>query len=91
SQSLNGVSVVKVFFHPGADINRAIAEAASNAASILRILPPGTLPPNIITYNASTVPILQMAFSSPTLSEAKIRDLVQNNIRLPLSSLPGLA
>ncbi|MGK9537166.1 efflux RND transporter permease subunit, partial [Salmonella enterica subsp. enterica] len=42
-------------------------------------------------YSASTVPILQMAFSSPSLSEAKIRDLVQNNIRLPLSALPGLA
>ena len=54
-------------------------------------MPPGITPPLILNYSASTVPILQMAFSSPTLSEAKIRDLVQNNIRLPLSSLPGLA
>uniref|UniRef100_UPI0021824429 efflux RND transporter permease subunit n=1 Tax=Pseudomonas chlororaphis TaxID=587753 RepID=UPI0021824429 len=53
--------------------------------------PPGTPPPLILNYSASTVPILQMAFSSPTLSEARIRDLVQNNIRLPLSSVPGLA
>ena len=45
SQSLNGVSVIKIFFHPGADINRAIAEAGSNSESILRVLPPGTLPP----------------------------------------------
>ncbi|TDY21329.1 AcrB/AcrD/AcrF family protein [Paraburkholderia sp. BL6665CI2N2] len=45
SQSLNGVSVVKIFSHPGVDINRAIAEAASNSASILHVLPPGTLPP----------------------------------------------
>ncbi|MBB5464190.1 multidrug efflux pump subunit AcrB [Paraburkholderia sp. CI2] len=70
SQSLNGVSVVKIFFHPGADIDRAIAEAASNSASILRVLPPGTLPPNIVTYNASTVPILQLGLSSDTLSAA---------------------
>ena len=51
----------------------------------------GITPPLILNYSASTVPILQMAFSSPSLSEAKIRDLVQNNIRLPLSALPGLA
>ena len=75
SQSLNGVSVIKIFFHPGADINRAIAEAASNSASILRVLPPGTLPPNIITYNASTVPILQLGLSSDTLPEQQLYDL----------------
>jgi multidrug efflux pump subunit AcrB len=89
SQSLNGVSVVKIFFHPGADINRAIAEAASNSASILRVLPPGTLPPNIITYNASTVPILQLGLSSNTLSEQQLYDLGNSQIRTQLATVQG--
>src|ERR1700722_10303789 len=63
SQSLNGVAVVKIFFHPGADITRALAEASSSAQSLLRVLPPGTLPPLVLTYNASTVPIMELAFS----------------------------
>ncbi|MBW9104887.1 efflux RND transporter permease subunit [Paraburkholderia phenoliruptrix] len=91
SQSLNGVSVVKIFFHPGADINRAIAEAASNSASILRILPPGTLPPNIITYNASTVPVLQLGLSSDTLPEQKLYDLGNSFIRTQLATVQGAA
>jgi multidrug efflux pump subunit AcrB len=91
SQSLNGVSVIKVFFHPGADINRAIAEAASNSASILRILPPGTLPPNIITYNASTVPVLQLGLSSKTLPEQTLYDLGNSFIRTQLATVQGAA
>ncbi|SAK81711.1 acriflavin resistance protein [Caballeronia catudaia] len=91
SQSLDGVSVVKIFFHPGADINRAIAEAASNSASILRILPPGTLPPNIITYNASTVPVLQLGLSSATLPEQSLYDLGNSFIRTQLATVQGEA
>jgi multidrug efflux pump subunit AcrB len=91
SQSLNGVSVIKVFFHPGADINRAVAEATSNSASILRVLPPGTLPPNIITYNASTVPILQLGLSSSTLPEQTLYDLGNSFIRTQLATVQGAA
>ncbi|WP_241014957.1 efflux RND transporter permease subunit [Burkholderia sp. Ac-20379] len=91
SQSLNGVSVVKVFFHPGADINRAIAQAASNSASILRLMPPGTLPPNIITYSASTVPILQLGLSSNTLPEQQLYDLGNSFIRTQLATVQGAA
>src|ERR1700682_2549025 len=91
SQSLNGVSVIKIFFHPGADINRAIAEAGSNAESLLRILPPGTLPPNIITYNASTVPILQLGLSSNTLPEQTLYDLGNSFIRTQLPTVQGAA
>ncbi|AJK48541.1 efflux RND transporter permease subunit [Burkholderia plantarii] len=91
SQSLNGVSVIKVFFHPGADINRAIAQATSNASSILRVLPPGTLPPNIITYSASTVPILQLGLSSPTLPEQQLYDLGNSFIRTQLATVQGAA
>jgi multidrug efflux pump subunit AcrB len=91
SQSLNGVSVIKIFFHPGADINRAVAEATSNSASILRILPPGTLPPNIITYNASTVPILQLGLSSNSLPEQTLYDLGNSFVRTQLATVQGAA
>jgi multidrug efflux pump subunit AcrB len=63
SQTLNGVAVVKVFFHPGANITRAIAEASTSAESLLRILPAGTQPPTVLSCSASTVPILQLALS----------------------------
>ncbi|CAB3802171.1 efflux RND transporter permease subunit [Pararobbsia alpina] len=89
SNSLNGVSVVKVFFHPGADINKAVAEASSNAQSLLKAMPPGTLPPMVLTYNASTVPILQLALSSPTLAEQQLYDLGNNFIRTQLSTIEG--
>ncbi|WP_420958714.1 efflux RND transporter permease subunit [Burkholderia gladioli] len=91
SQSLNGVSVIKVFFHPGADINRAIAQAVSNASSILRVMPPGTLPPNVITYSASTGPILQLGLSSRTLAEQQLYDLGNSFIRTQLATVQGAA
>ena len=91
SQSLNGVSVIKVYFHQGADITRALAETVSSSSSILRILPPGTLPPNIISYNASTVPILQLGLSSNTLPEQSLYDLGNSAIRPQLSTVEGTA
>jgi multidrug efflux pump subunit AcrB len=91
SQSLNGVAVVKVFFHPGADINRAVAQASSNSESLLRLLPPGTLPPNIITYNASTVPVLELGLSSDTLPEQSLYDLGNSFIRTQLATVQGAA
>ncbi len=89
SQSLNGVAVVKVFFHPGADITRALAEASSSAQSLLRVLPPGTLPPLVLTYNASTVPIMELALSSKTLPEQTLYDLGNNFIRTQLATVQG--
>jgi multidrug efflux pump subunit AcrB len=91
SQTLNGVAVIKVFFHPGADINRAIAEAAANSSSLLRNLPPGILPPLILAYNASTVPILQLALSSKTLPEQDLYDYGNNFIRTQLATVQGAA
>lgn len=91
SQSLPGMGIVKIFFQPGVDIRTANAQVTAVSQTVLKQMPPGITPPLILNYSASTVPILQLAFSSPTLSEAHIRDLVQNNIRLPLSALPGLA
>ncbi|PXV55882.1 Multidrug efflux pump subunit AcrB [Dyella jiangningensis] len=91
SQTVNGVAVIKVYFHEGADINRAIAEASANAQSILRVLPPGTLPPLVISYNASTVPILQLALSSHSLPEQQLYDLGNNFIRTQLATVQGAA
>jgi multidrug efflux pump subunit AcrB len=91
SQTLNGVAVIKVYFHPGADINRAIAEAVSSSQTILRVLPPGTLPPLVISYNASTVPILQLALSSKTLPEQQLYDLGNSFIKTQLATVEGSA
>jgi multidrug efflux pump subunit AcrB len=91
SQSMNGVAVVKVFFHPGADINRAIAEASASSQSILRVLPQGTLPPTILAYSASTVPVLQLALSSNTLPEQQLYDLGNSFIRTRLATVQGAA
>ncbi|RFU45436.1 efflux RND transporter permease subunit [Paraburkholderia sp. DHOC27] len=91
SQSLNGVAVIKVFFHPGADITRAMTEASTSAQSLLRVLPPGTLPPMVLTYNASTVPIMELALSSKTLPEQTLYDLGNNFIRTQLATVEGAA
>ncbi|MGT2452386.1 efflux RND transporter permease subunit [Cupriavidus basilensis] len=89
SQSLSGVAVIKIFFHPGADINRAIAETSSGAQSMLRNMPPGTTPPLILSYSASTVPILRLALASDQLPEQQLYDLGNNFIRTQLATVQG--
>ncbi|GLQ49117.1 efflux RND transporter permease subunit [Dyella flava] len=91
SQSLPGIGVVKIFFQPGVDIRTATAQVTSISQTVLKQMPPGITPPDILNYNASTVPILQMALSSPQLSEEKTRDLAQNFLRPMLVSVPGVA
>src|SRR6202171_1406457 len=91
SQSLNGVAVIKVFFHPGVNISTAIAQIAGQSQTQLKQLPAGTTPPLIITYSASSVPILQLALSRPPLSEQQLNDLGLNFIRPQLTSVPGTA
>jgi multidrug efflux pump subunit AcrB len=91
SQSLNGIAVVKVFFQPHANIERAIAQITAISQTQLRQLPPGTTPPLIITYNASSVPILQLALSGQKLSEQQLFDYGVNFIRTQLVTIPGCA
>jgi multidrug efflux pump subunit AcrB len=91
SQSLPGIGVVKIFFQPGVDIRTATAQVTSISQTVLKQMPPGITPPQIINYNASTVPVLQMALSSTKLGEQKIRDLAQNFLRPTLISVPGTA
>ncbi|MGH2507377.1 MAG: efflux RND transporter permease subunit, partial [Ktedonobacteraceae bacterium] len=89
SQSYTGIGVVKVFFQPGADITSAVAQVTSVAQSSLRGDPPGTVPPFIIAYNASTVPILQLALSGAGLSEQELNDASTNFIRPALVTVHG--
>ena len=91
SQSLFGIGIVKIYFHPGADIRTATAEVDSVSQTVLKQLPPGITPPLILNYNASTVPILQLALSSGVLPEQQIYDLGQNSIRPALATVQGSA
>src|SRR5262249_33527639 len=91
SQSLNGVAVVKVFFQPGAKIEKAIAQVTAISQTQLRQLPPGTTPPLVISYNASSVPILQLAMSGQGLSEQQLNHLALNFARTRLITVPGAA
>src|SRR5476649_2797727 len=89
SQSLRGISVVKVFFQPGAKIDLAVAQVTASTQFGLRNLPPGTQPPSVLMFNASTVPVLQLALSGKTLSEQQLFDLAANFIRTQLASVQG--
>src|ERR1700761_105395 len=89
SQSLNGIAVVKYFFQPKADERLSYAQITGVSQTQLRQLPPGTTPPYILAYNASTVPIIQLALSSDSMSESEIFDVANNNIRTALATVPG--
>ncbi len=90
STSYDGVGVVKVFFQPGVSADAGVAQVTAECQTILKQLPPGTTPPLVITYNASTVPILQYGISSKTLSEQQTFDLSLNTVRVGLISVPGV-
>ncbi len=89
SQSYNGVSVIKVFFHEGAKVEAGVAQITSICQTLLRIMPPGTTPPLIIQYSASNVPILQIGLSSKTLAEQQLYDIGLNFIRTQLATVQG--
>src|ERR1700689_162467 len=89
SQSLNGIAVVKYFFQPSVNEEMSYAQITGVSQTLLRAAPPGTTPPFILAYNASTVPILQLALSSEQLSEVQIFDLGANIIRPALATVQG--
>src|SRR5216110_3407057 len=91
SQSLNGIAVIKVFFQPGANIQTALAQTAAISQTFLRFLPPGTTPPLVIVYSASTVPVIQIGLTSDTLSEQQLFDFGNYFIRTQLATVPGAA
>src|SRR5271169_141940 len=90
STSYDSMGVIKVFFQPGVSPEAGVAQVTAVSQTILRQLPPGTTPPLIIQYNASTVPILQYGISSKTLSEQQTFDVALNTIRVGLISVPGV-
>jgi len=89
SQSYYGVSVVRVFFQPNVKIEMAMSQITAIANVVTRTMPPGIFPPNVLKYDASSVPILQLGLESKTLSEQEINDYAQNFIRTPLATVQG--
>jgi multidrug efflux pump subunit AcrB len=89
SQSLFGISVVKYFFQPNVNEELAYAQITGVSQTLLRQAPPGTTPPFILAYNASTVPILQLALESPSLSEAQVFDMANTIVRPNMATVAG--
>ncbi len=91
SQSLNGYGVVKIFFQKNVNIAAALAQVTAASQTVLKLLPPGITPPYVLSYSASSVPILQLALSSKKLPQMQLFDLGQNFIRPQLSTVAGAA
>jgi CzcA family heavy metal efflux pump len=89
SQTLTGISVVKVYLQPGANVAQAIAQTTAISQTAVRSMPPGTVPPLIMQYSATSVPIMQLALESDTLSEQQLFDYGVNYIRSEISTIPG--
>jgi CzcA family heavy metal efflux pump len=91
SQSLPGVAIVKIFFQPDVNINAAVSQVTALSQTVLKRLPPGITPPLILSYNASSVPVLQLALSSDTLLDNQLFDISNNFIRPQLAQVEGAA
>jgi multidrug efflux pump subunit AcrB len=91
SQCYTGVSVTRVYFQPNAKVELALAQITAISQTLLRPMPPGTLPPSIIKYDASSVPIIQLGLESDTMSEQELFDMGQNFIRTQLATIQGAA
>ena len=89
SQTTNGRSITKVFFHPGARVEMAMAELTAVATSTVKQMPPGTVPAFMIVYSASSVPIMQLGLSGDGLSEQQLFDYAATSIRTQLATVPG--
>jgi multidrug efflux pump subunit AcrB len=91
SQSYNGVSVTRIYFQPNAKVEVALSQVTAISQTLLKIFPPGTTPPSVIKYDASSVPILQLGLESQTMSEQELFDMGQNFIRTQLATIQGAA
>jgi multidrug efflux pump subunit AcrB len=89
SQSYSGVGVIKIYFQPSVQIDLAIAQVTALSQSVLRQMPPGILPPQILKYDASSVPIVQLSLGGKGLSQEQLYDLGQNSIRGQLATIEG--
>src|SRR5271156_3742647 len=89
STTVNGTAIVKIYLQPTASVDRANAQVTAISQTILRYLPPGALPPLIINYSASTVPVLQLGLSGKNLTEPQLNDIALNFLRTQLVTVPG--
>ncbi|HEU5352695.1 MAG TPA: efflux RND transporter permease subunit [Terracidiphilus sp.] len=89
SQSLTGIGIIKIFFQPNVNVAQAVAQVNAICTAEVHSLPPGTQPPFIIQYNASSVPVMQLGVSGPGLNEQQLNDLAQNHIRTQLATVEG--
>ena len=89
SQSLDGVSIIRVFFQPNAKIEAGVAQVTAINQTILKVMPPGAMPPLILRYSASDVPIVQLSIGSKTLPEQDLYDFASNFIRVQLATVQG--
>jgi multidrug efflux pump subunit AcrB len=90
AQTLNGISVQKIYFQPGVNLDLAISQIVSGTNSIRALLPAGIQPPIVVQYNASSVPVLQLSLSSDRLNEQKLYDYGYYNLRQQLAPVPGV-
>jgi len=90
SQTYPGVAVIKIYFQPNVNVEAALAQVTAISQTIIRRMPPGAVPPLIIQYNASSVPIIQLALSGKTLSEAQLYDYGIYRIRQQIAPIPGI-
>src|ERR1700729_70173 len=91
ANSYNGFGIIKIFFQPNVDIRTANAQVTAISQTLLKQMPPGATPPLILNYNASTVPIIQLALSGEGLTEQNLADIGVNQLRTPLVTVPGAA
>ena len=89
SQSHQTVAVVRVYFHPGTSVDLALSQIVTQCQVQVRNMPPGTFPPQVLKYDAASVPVLQLGLSSRTLTEQELFDLGNNFIRTPLATVQG--
>ena len=91
SQSLPGMSIVKLYFQPSANISTALAQTGAASQLMMKYLPPGATPPLVIIYSASTVPVIQIALTSDAMSEQQLFDYGTTFLRSQLTTIPGAA
>src|SRR5690242_6255386 len=89
SRSLPGVSLIRVYFQPGTDPNSAVTTIANLASANLRRLPPGTLPPVVLKFDASSLPVCLVTLKGEGMDETRLRDLGQYNVRNQIANVPG--
>src|SRR3954464_4384095 len=91
SQSIQGMAMLKLYFHPGTDIAQSLAQVTAMAFRATSFMPPGTIPPFIVRYDAGSIPVGELVFSSETRGDAEIQDQALYKVRPLLATLPGVS